>query len=159
MKNSNDKLIALTGPAGVGKSTYAQKLSSEMDGVVSSFASVLKEMLSTLVGRTPIYDDKESPIPWLPDWNGRRLMQMLGGEWGREMIDKNLWVKCMEHRINSSYAPFRIIDDLRYENEAQMVKRLGGEVWLCKREGIIYAENHSSETPLPSNLIDKVVEL
>jgi len=36
---------------------------------------------------------------------------------------------------------------------------LGGEVWLVKRDGIEYTNEHSSETPLPDHLIDKVVEL
>jgi hypothetical protein len=153
------KLIALCGPAGVGKSTHAEKLSADCDGVIYSFASVLKEMLSILVGRKPIYDDKDAPISWLPEWNGRRLMQRLGGDWGRELIDNDLWVKSMEHRLACSYAPFKIIDDLRYPNEAEMVKRLGGEVWLCKREGVEYSLEHSSETPLPDELISGVFEL
>ena len=152
-------LIALTGPAGVGKSTYAKKLSEEMDGVIYSYASTLKEMLTCLVGRDPIYENKEEPISWLPEWNGRRLMQKLGGEWGRNLIDENLWVKVLEHRLENSYAPVRIIDDLRYPNEAEMVKRLGGEVWLCERDGIEYTKSHSSETPLEESWIDKTVTL
>ena len=154
-----NKLIALTGPMGVGKTTYAKKLAEEMDGVIYSFASTLKEMLVTLVGRGPIYEDKESPIVWLPEWNGRRLMQKLGDEWGRTEIDNDLWVRVMEYRFHSSYAPVRIIDDLRYPNEAHMVRRLGGEIWLCEREGIEYSNSHSSEKGLPTDLIDRLVTL
>lgn len=144
---------------GVGKSTYARKLKDEQDGVIYSFADTLKEMLSVLVGRFPVYENKNAPISWLGGVTGRSLLQSLGTEWGRNMVGNDLWVQAMEQKFQSSYAPLRVIDDLRFENEAHMVRRLGGEVWLLKREGVEYTNEHSSETCLPDHLIDKVVEL
>lgn len=144
---------------GVGKSTYARKLKDEQDGVIYSFADTLKEMLSVLVGRFPVYENKNAPIGWLGGITGRSLLQSLGTEWGRNMVGSDIWVQAMEQKFQSSYAPLRVIDDLRFENEAHMVRRLGGEVWLLKREGVEYTNEHSSETCLPDHLIDKVVEL
>ena len=152
-------IIGLCGPMGVGKSTYARKIAEEQDGVIYSFADTLKEMLAVLVGRHPVYENKSHPIEWLGGVTGRSLLQSLGTEWGRNMVGSDLWVRALEQKFQSSYAPLRLIDDLRFENEAHMVRRLGGEVWLVKRDGVEYTNEHSSETPLPDHLIDKEVEL
>ena len=41
------------------------------------------------------------------------------------------------------------IDDLRFLNEAEWVWNAGGYVVELQREGINYALNHASETPIP----------
>ena len=74
--------------------------------------------------------NKNAPISWLSGVTGRSLLQSLGTEWGRNIVGQDIWVQAMEQKFQSSYAPLRIIDDLRFENEAHMVRRLGGEVWL-----------------------------
>jgi hypothetical protein len=45
------------------------------------------------------------------------------------------------------------VTDVRYPNEAERVKRLGGEVWRIERPGL-ESDGHSSETPLPAPLSD-----
>ena len=53
-----------------------------------------------------------------------------------------------------------VIDDLRFPNEATMVRELGGEVWLVRRRGFKPSnDNHASEAGIPDNLVNRKVLL
>ena len=141
------RLIALTGAKGVGKSTYAEFLAGE-NGTVLSFATPIKRMLQALVGKEYVFGSKKNEETHL-GVTGRVLLQTLGTEWGRETIDQDIWVKSMRHTLTDAmfeeYRPV-IIDDLRFENEAKMVRELNGEIWHIERKNFKPAnDNHISE--------------
>lgn len=146
------RLIALTGAKGVGKSTYGKFLAGE-NGVVLSFATPIKHMLRSLVGHEYVFGDKKNEETHL-GVTGRVLLQTLGTEWGRVEIgkytgDPDIWVKAMRHILTDAmfeeYRPV-IIDDLRFENEAKMVRELNGEIWHIERKNFKPAnDNHISE--------------
>ena len=147
LPKSKPRLIALCGYKGVGKSTYAKFLAGE-NGVVLSFATPIKHMLRTLVGHEYVFGSKKNEMTHL-GVTGRVLLQTLGTEWGRETIDQDIWVKAMKHILTDTmfdeYHPV-VIDDLRFENEAKMVRELGGEVWEIDRKNFTPAnDNHISE--------------
>ena len=144
---SKPRLIALCGYKGVGKSTYAKFLAGE-NGVVLSFATPIKHMLRTLVAHEYVFGSKKNEMTHL-GVTGRVLLQTLGTEWGRETIDQDIWVKAMKHILTDTmfdeYHPV-VIDDLRFENEAKMVRELGGEIWEIDRKNFTPAnDNHISE--------------
>jgi len=141
------RLIALTGAKGVGKSTYAEFLAGE-NGTVLSFATPIKRMLQALVGKEYVFGSKKNEETHL-GVTGRVLLQTLGTEWGREMIDQDIWVKAMRHILTDAmfeeYRPV-VIDDLRFENEAKMIRELNGEIWHVERKSFTPAnDNHISE--------------
>ncbi len=141
------RLIALTGAKGVGKSTYAEFLAGE-NGTVLSFATPIKRMLQALVGKEYVFGSKKNEETHL-GVTGRVLLQTLGTEWGREMIDQDIWVKAMRHILTDAmfeeYRPV-VIDDLRFENEAKMIRELHGEIWHVERRSYTPAnDNHISE--------------
>ena len=141
------RLIALTGAKGVGKSTYAEFLAGE-NGTVLSFATPIKRMLQALVGKEYVFGSKKNEETHL-GVTGRVLLQTLGTEWGREMIDQDIWVKAMRHILTDAmfqeYRPI-VIDDLRFENEAKMIRELNGEIWHVERRSFTPAnDNHISE--------------
>ena len=82
------RLIALTGAKGVGKSTYAEFLAGE-NGTVLSFATPIKHMLRSLVGHEYVFGNRKNEETHL-GVTGRVLLQTLGTEWGREMIDQDI---------------------------------------------------------------------
>jgi tRNA uridine 5-carbamoylmethylation protein Kti12 len=149
---SKPKLIALTGPKGVGKSTYAKFLAGE-NGVVMSFASPIKDMLRVFIKDEYIDTHKEELIPHIGT-TARTLLQTLGTEWGRDTINPDIWVNVMRrklcHGMFNEYHPV-IIDDLRFKNEAEMVRQLDGEVWKVARKGFDSdaTDKHISEAGLP----------
>lgn len=110
-------------------------------------------------------DKKEQPI--IKDVTARKLMQTLGTEWGRS-IDENLWTDIIENDVKellNSYKadvkwlkekqpetalparPFIIISDVRFPNEVEMVRRLGGKVFWVSRVDEP-ADGHASEASL-----------
>ncbi len=157
------RLLGLTGPKGVGKSTFAKNLRGESDRLchIASFADTLKDMLEVLVGRKYVDHAKEEVVPWL-GVTGRFLMQRMGTEFFREQVDQDIWVKCAEQDIKQLLEEpliTVIFDDVRFENEAEMIKRRGGEVWKLSRAGVVSNDTHASESGIPAELIDRVVKL
>ena len=146
------KIIALTGPKGVGKTSIAKELEERAweDRCVVSFADPLRRMLSRLVPIKAMKHPqlKEEPIEWLGGKSPRQLLQSLGTDWGRNMISETIWIDAMRQTIPAQPFNTVIIDDCRFENEAKMVREMDGIVIRLKRKGIEYSEEHASEMPV-----------
>ncbi|MEU9859193.1 hypothetical protein AB0E19_38720, partial [Streptomyces sp. NPDC047974] len=89
------KIIGITGRARSGKDTLAEFLVSDHGFVKLSFAAPIRAFVADITG-LPVsaMEDgplKEEPLDWLNGQTPRRLMQTVGTEWGREMIDRDLW--------------------------------------------------------------------
>ncbi len=158
------RLIGLYSPApGCGKTTAAN-LFIEHQRV--SFAAPLKRavwrLLDKLNIRLPgahyVYTDKEAIIPEL-GVSARHMMQTLGTEWGRACIHPDFWVMIARAKTQRIMADGRsvVIDDVRFPNEAAMIRELGGELWRIDRPGIAYDGDHSSEGGLEEITPDRVI--
>lgn len=153
------KLIAFTGPKGCGKSTFAKMVvnhSKVLPGPreILSFAGPLKAMLRAILppeAYTP--EGKEDVRYGMCGRTPRYLMQTLGTEWGRRMVGEDVWVEAVRHQILGSGAQTILIDDLRFNNEAEMVMDLGGEVWSIHRDGISWGGGHESESGIDPCLL------
>jgi hypothetical protein len=52
-----------------------------------------------------------------------------------------------------------VIDDVRFQNEAEMIKKMGGEMWKIIRPSAVNSESHQSEGGLDDwDGFDQVVE-
>ena len=139
-------IIALTGRAGVGKTTVAKILCAEHGFQRISFAAPLKAMLRALyvamdlgfddIDRRIAGDLKESPDPWLGGRTPRHAMQTLGTEWGRRCMCEDFWIGVWERAVGTSGAKRVVVDDCRFTNEAEAVRKLGGVVIGLRREGV-----------------------
>lgn len=149
-------IIALTGRAGVGKTTVARILCAEHGFQRISFAAPLKAMLRALyvemdlgfddVDRRISGDLKESPDPWLGGLTPRHAMQTLGTEWGRRCMCEDFWIGVWERAVGTSGAERIVVDDCRFMNEAEAVRKLGGVVIGLRREGVApLPGSHASE--------------
>ena len=125
-------LIAFCGRAGAGKSYAASYLCSAHGYERVRFAGPLKAMMIAfgLTERQVDGDEKEVPCGLLGGQTPRHAMQTLGTEWGREMIDRDLWLRAWEHKV----APILlaggrvVVDDCRFVNEASVVWAAGGKL-------------------------------
>ncbi len=144
-------LIGLTGAAGSGKTTAMNWVLKNHNTNRMSFAGPLKVMTRELI-RTALpkgwdhdagayIEDpvlKETPIPFLGNLTARRLMQTLGTEWGRQTLHPDFWVGIaaakVERQLGSTFkksdrVPIKVIfDDVRFENEAMMIRAYGGVI-------------------------------
>ena len=150
-------IIGLTGLAGSGKSEVAHALREVAQFQRVAFADPLKSMLAA-VGFTDaqLYgDQKAEPIPEFGK-TPREFMQTLGTEWGRNLIDQDIWLKLWRKKVEALGPSAEIVaDDVRFANEADAIRALGGQVWRIHRPGLV-AMGHASETQ-PIN-VDLVIE-
>jgi hypothetical protein len=89
-----------------------------------------------------------------PDVRG--LLQRFGTEVGREMFDENFWVDYALHSIVDGTKV--VIADVRYPNEADAIRKLGGKVFRVERDGVVAANEHMSEHALDGYEFDGKIE-
>lgn len=139
------KVIGFAGSMGSGKTTMARALLFYIDGARRvSFAAPLKQALETLGFPEPPAEMKNRPYPG-ETYSWRTLAQRLGTEWGRA-IDPDIWVKVLEKQVDLLPCPVVVCDDVRFENEAAMIRKRGVLIHL-RRPGYITADtfSHASE--------------
>jgi hypothetical protein len=145
-------IIGFAGKKQVGKSTAAGFLVDAGFARAPSFACPLKEMLSALLRYFGYSSDeiayfeanKEEIIPKL-GCSYRHLIQTLGADWGRNMIDSDIWVNAATPSFNVlSRAANLVIEDVRFENEAALIRGLGGRI-LHIESDTPYQDSHESE--------------
>ena len=144
------RLIALTGYAGSGKSTVAKHLVEKHGFTLVKFAGPLKNMMRALgLGDREIEGDlKEQPHPLLCGETPRHAMQTLGTEWGRNCIGQEFWIRAA---LENAHAVLDqggrvVIDDCRFNNEADAVRALGGEIIQIRRPCVAPVSAHPSES-------------
>lgn len=78
----------------------------------------------------------------------RRLLQDLGTDGIRNHIGKDTWVQVAEAKLDADPDASFILSDLRFPNEADMVRRRGGLLVKIERahEDESYGANHVSES-------------
>ena len=131
-------IIGFAGRGESGKSTAAAYLSLEYGYMEFNFGDPLKLAVAALVGEDPeIYYSQEGKaeiIPWL-GITRRKFMQKLGTEGVRDCIDQAFWTKRMEQNISGLEDSHVVIGDVRFKNEAKLIKDMGGVIILLKRDG------------------------
>ena len=153
-------VIGLTAYAGSGKTAVAEMLKKQGFSH-AKFAAPLKAgfrgMLSEMgfrpdtIERMVEGDLKESSFGALSGSTPREWMQWLGNE-ARETFGEDVWVNPMIHKLLDFKAGPVIIDDVRYANEANAIRGLGGFIWHIDRPGVGPVNGHVSENIVPSDL-------
>lgn len=153
---SHTTLIALMGPAGAGKTTAAEMLARHHGFEPYALATPIKTMLEALlvsvdVDHAHLHEThlKQQPIPELHHVCARRLMTTLG-DWGRS-LHPQLWIHATQRALGLPHAPVApriVISDVRYPDEADWIRSMGGRVWLIERDTnqLSLVPAHSSET-------------
>ena len=139
-------LIGITGRARSGKDTVANFIVAAVGGYQYSFADPIRAMLAPLgVDMSDPYWQarKEEPIPAL-GVSPRRMMQTLGTEWGRQLINPDLWLIMAHQRLLQS-GPGMVISDVRFDNEAAWIRKHGGRIIHVVRPDTKAVEAHASE--------------
>jgi len=153
--NSKPILVAFTGLAQAGKTTAAQAfLSLGYDRM--SFADPIKAMIRCL---TPVTDKLARP-PELCGKSIREVYQSLGTDWARNMVGGDIWIRAGRQRIDTLMGDVQsgvirgvVIDDIRFDNEAELIREMGGVVIEITRPDSVQMD-HASEAGVSRHLID-----
>ncbi len=144
------KLVGITGKARSGKDTAADFLCSSMGYSKYSFAKPIKEAVKVMFGLTEHHVNGHLKEVVLSDLgvSPRFLMQTLGTEWGRETVNKNVWLLAAQRQIDNLKAfgnGFIVIPDVRFENEASFIRKNGGLLIHISRDNCDKVLAHDSE--------------
>ena len=146
-------IIALSGKLGSGKTTIAKRLVSEHGFRKISFAGPLKEACRAIFGFTDeqLYGSLKKEID--PFWglSPGRVLQLVGTELFRVHFDSEVWVKSLIRTVQLEQNIAWVVDDMRFPNELEAIKKLGGVLIRVERpEAVLDARDlaHPSETSL-----------
>lgn len=172
-------IFGLVGKKGSGKDTVAHFLAKRYCVERTAFAAPLKEAAQVIFGLSDrqvngTIEDKETVDPrW--GLTPREIMQRLGTEVGRGICE-DVWVRRCRQRIEESARPRFVggvdlsggerrgtkhwaITDVRFPNEAAMVRDLGGVIVLVRRPvdpgvGSAHASERFADEVVPDWTID-----
>jgi hypothetical protein len=86
----------------------------------------------------------------------RNLLQKYGTEGGRDIHGKDCWLRVARRVIEDINGPV-VITDVRFDNEAEFVRELGGQNWQIVRPGYGAVNAHPSDAGVALKLIDRVI--
>jgi len=143
-------IIGIVGTKNSGKSETAKYIAAIKGHTVKSIATPIKEILKIIgIPSKNLYGTNEDKNEVLPAFNtsARKLLQYTGTEFGRDALHKDVWIDILIKNLdpNISY----VIDDVRFQNEAEKIKAIGGILIGISRpwhswedQGV---DNHTSE--------------
>ena len=167
-------LIGICGKANSGKDELAQGIALIDVYIVYHFADPIKQAINIMFGWGPANwnnrEWKEKPLDWLPESSPRSLAQSIGTDWGRNMIDSEIWLKLAQRKYEriASVAEMKggriigmgmIIADVRFENEARWINDAGGLLLKVERpdQEKISESSHASEAGFDTALIHHTI--
>lgn len=135
-------VIGLSGFAQSGKTAAALYLEKKYGVRRKHIAEPLRAMLAVLMQANGMSSEeitrylegdlKESVVPCL-GVTSRYAQITIGTEWGRELINQDLWANTWARGIQDDESVMN--DSVRFPNEAEAIRQLGGIVIMIKRPG------------------------
>lgn len=165
------QVLGMTGRKFNGKDTLGNYFVEKYGYKRVAFADALKDGCKEIFGFTndQLYGDKKETIDEYWGVTPRTVMQYVGTDLFRDQLDvimpnvgKNIWLRVLEKKILDEWkvnpSTRFVITDVRFSNECQMVKDLGGIVIRVKRNSVNSSTDyHSSEIEIEK--LDVSVEL
>jgi len=146
-------LIGICGFQSAGKDTIADYLVKEHGFIKMSFASKLKDIIATMFGwpRDKLEGLTKEDREWreqvdywwsktlkMPQLTPRYVMQYFATDLFRNKFHPDIWVKIVENELNKLLEQGTnqniVISDCRFENEINMIIRLGGKIIQVYRD-------------------------
>ena len=157
----NYNIIGLTGYAQSGKDTFASILVEKYGYSRIAFADKIRDFLygiNPMVACSPTgyLQDLVNLVGWdkaKQEPQVRRLLQDLGIS-ARDLISEDIWVTAALSSVSKDQRV--VITDVRFENEAAMIKSMGGQLWRVKRSGVGPVNDHVSESEMDGYKVDQI---
>jgi len=149
------KILGLCGYKQSGKSTLAQVARTDFNFRRMGFADELKNIIQRLwpaFTEDHMFGELKEEVVEEYGKSFREVVQHVGTDLFRA-YDPDVWVRSTrqaiehyEHQMGRAVRPL-VIDDLRFDNEAELIHELGGEVWEVSK-GESRTDSHLSEQGL-----------
>ena len=154
-------IIGLTGYAQSGKDTVANILVEQYGYTRVAFADKIRDFLyevNPMVGCSPsgYLKDLVDLIGWdaaKQEPQVRRLLQDLGVG-ARKVFGEDFWIK--QALVSTLKHQKLVVTDVRFTNEASMIKHFEGQVWRVKRNNVSAVNNHVSEHEMDGYPVDQI---
>ena len=141
-------IIGLCGLIGAGKGTVSDIL-VEQGFTKVSFADKLKDGVADIFGwdRALLEGDTDESRQWREQrddfWSAetemeitpRLVLQLFGTDCMRNGFYEGIWVSTLKKRIIDHTGDY-VIPDVRFRNEQNMIRELGGQIWRVQRGDI-----------------------
>lgn len=154
-------IVGLTGRAGSGKDTAAVHLCTQYSFTRIALADPLRQVCFTVFGLTDLEMSdrvlKERPLDRYPYLTPREIMQQVGTECFRRNFE-GVWLEAFRRRV-ASY-PLVVVPDVRFPDEAKMIRDNGGRVIRVNALGSPYrttSSGHASEAAIDEVAFDHSV--
>jgi len=164
---NNFNIIGLSGPKGSGKSVVADYLIK--NGYIEyAFAEPLKRAIQNIfmLEDEQLWGSKKELTDEFWGVSPRSLMQTIGTDIFRERLgdlchgfgnSENIWVRCFEKWLQKLNTNNIVVSDIRFVNEAEKIKELGGKIYYISRNNKINDYSlHSSESSMELRLNDYI---
>jgi hypothetical protein len=161
-------IVGVTGRKFNGKDTVGKILSDRYGYIRVAFADSLKEACRSIFHFTDeqLYGKDKEVIDEYWKIAPRHIFQFVGTELFREQIsrlmpwvEKNIWIKSVEKQIQDIKDKNKdariVVTDVRFQNEVDAVRKLGGIVIRVKRPSLKDdTDTHSSELEIDELDVD-----
>lgn len=91
----------------------------------------------------------------------RGLLQRMGTDFGRNMVDENIWVNIAIDSIKRELANGKsaVVTGMRFPNELEAIRNLGGRLGWVERDGVkAPSDLHVSESSVSVDDFDFIIE-
>ena len=160
-------IVGMCGLIGTGKDTVADILVHNYNYKKISFADKLKDGVATVFSwdRQMLEGTTDESRSWREQkdefWSRetnehitpRLVLQMFGTDCMRNGFYNGIWVSIVKQQILENPNQNFVIPDVRFENEAVMIKEVGGEVWrICRGEDPVWFTNYVKNNIVPEDV-------
>jgi len=148
------RLIGLAGKARAGKDTINMTLQEFKNTGCYGFADPLRRAASEMFG-LPVeefygaFPDREEEVTYW-GFSRREMLQLLGTECARNVFRNDFWIRRAELHLTQLKCDTEftmVITDVRFNNEASWIRKLGGVIVHIERPDSeeIESNQHASE--------------
>lgn len=142
-------MIGFAGRKGSGKDTCAAVLVDILGYERFAFADCMKRICKDLFDLTDeqLYGDSKDEPDSRYRHTPRKLLQMFGADFIRDMVGEDFWIEKFRRFIGDRLDddPPVVVSDVRFQNEVDVIRELGGKVYLIDRKGAGGVDPHKSE--------------
>lgn len=152
------RLLGITGRKRHGKDEVFKAISRHVPKAHRlAFADPLKEELAKACGVDVAYINRHKD-------RFRLGLQWWGTEFRRELCSPEYWIHQAEFALRELNIwrphppPLVVFTDVRFQNEADFIKKHGGKLWMVMRDEFgPDSDRHKSETEMDGYEVDRVI--